>query len=233
MLEGLKDFFAAAAVVFKQEHSRRWYRQRLQKALVLGLILLIALAIVLGVGMWFGFSFLSTWIAIDWVSGLTGVAFVLVWLVLLYFTSGPITLLLMSTYLSQFGDWERARQATGISMPELEEEKLSVMTLAKSLVRAGTLAVVVLIAAIIGLIPFLVFLPIVVGAYAVAKDWIWMSEEVFAGRPKKQQGAFYVLGLGLVPAILGSLPLVGVATLPILQLACLRCYAISGDSSRS
>ena len=90
---GLSLFWQAFAYILKQPDFRRWYRAQLGKALLWGSIFLVLFASVLAIGFWLVFD-LVLWAEWGvWLSSISGVFLGLLWIVILYFTAGPLSLL--------------------------------------------------------------------------------------------------------------------------------------------
>jgi len=223
MFKGLSDFVTAVRILLTEEKARRWYFQRLMGALALGLFLLFLFIASSAALLWYLYQSQGMWLPAGQLREWVGATAVVLWLILIYFISGPMSLLIMTVYLTQWGEWENLRAVVPIELPEFEES-FAVGHLFISLYRALGLVFLILLSSLLGLIPFLVFVPFIVSAFTLGKDWIWTADELYIHQIPKQTKLGYALGLGLFPALLASIPVLGVATLPALQFASLLRY---------
>ncbi len=191
---------------------RRWLFSQLRKAFSVGVFGLILSYSALAMGFFLIFnwwSFESYW---AWA---TGLGLGLVWLLLLFFGAGPITLLLASFYLSNRANWKLLSEVSGQVFEEgLPRRKVSFWM-------SFLLFLALVLAIPFGFFPLLIWLNFLITSYILAQEWIWATEENFGIRPRS---FFYKLGLGLVPAICAIIPILGVLILPFLQIASLWNY---------
>ncbi|MGA0164603.1 MAG: hypothetical protein ACO3LE_10245 [Bdellovibrionota bacterium] len=212
MILGLRDFILACLFLLRSRQRQKWLFSQFSRAFFVGILGLILSFSGLALGFWFlleSFNFES------YGAWATGLGLGVIWLLLLVFGAGPITLLLASFYLSNRANWAALNEASDKSFYEIPPKRKI------SLWRSLALLLVVLIALPFGLIPFLVWINVFVAAYALAQEWIWAVEENFGVR---QKSFFYKLGLGLLPAIFSLMPFLGVLILPFLQTASLWTY---------
>jgi uncharacterized protein involved in cysteine biosynthesis len=225
-LDGLKAFFAATSLIFREPALRRWYRKRLFKAIVLGLIVLFTVLLILGFGIFSVAEWSPTVIPMEWLQQLLVIAIGVMASVVVYFTAGPVALLIVGLYLSQVGDWDELKKAMP-SLPPLKER----VSLVRDITNTLSLALIVLAVSVISLIPIFSILSLLVAAYALGRDWCWTADSVVDHTQRRPVGAAYVLGLGLIPALVATIPVVGTALLPIVQIASLMRYS-SADPHR-
>lgn len=220
---GLRDFFSALTLLLANPRARVWYLKRLGKALILGTILLILLILAFAILLWQAYEALIPFIPNEWVqtavlAGGSVLLGLIGWL-----SAGPVAMLIMGIYLSQFGRWQELREALPpdlIRFPPFEDSS----SLAQSILNASLLTSLVLICAVIAFIPFLSIIVLFVPAFALGKDWCWTADEQFGNQRRAKSPFLYCVGLGLVPALIASIPLLGVLSVPILQLAGLIRY---------
>lgn len=222
---GIHDFLEAFLLILRSPRLRAWYFKRLIRAAVIGIFVLVFFLIVLAASVWALFQHFSYLLPADWMLGVLGVGLTILWGLGLYFTVGPVSLLFMNLLLSQFGEWKELRAAMPIQIHEFSAEG-NLKSIWDSLLKALGLSLLIIIASIFAFFPILVFIPFLVAAYSLSKDWIWMTEEVFVEEEKISASASYCIGLGIIPAIAASIPILGVASLPVLQVACLKKYSL-------
>jgi hypothetical protein len=143
-------------------------------------------------------------------------------IIVVYFTAGPIALLFVGLYLSQVGDWGELQRALP-QLPALKERT----SLLRDLTNTLSLAVIVLAVSVIALIPLFSILSLMIAAYSLGRDWCWTADALVDEGRRRPVGGAYVLGLGMVPALVATIPVLGVALLPVIQLASLMRYANS------
>lgn len=220
---GLLHFVHATQLIWEKKELRAWYLRRLPKAFVIGLLFLVMSLAIFSFVMWGVFSFASGYFSFDWVAGVLGVFLALLWLAALYFSVGPITLLFMNVYLTQWTDWNELIRLSGLNVPKIKEKPV-IRSIPQSFSRALGLSALILLVAPFAWIPFLAPLPVLIGSWALGKDWMWTVDDLFDGQRVRNRTALYCLGLGLVPSALASIPIIGVASLPIIQIASLIRY---------
>ncbi|TVQ81365.1 MAG: hypothetical protein EA369_00165 [Bradymonadales bacterium] len=221
---GLALFFRAAAKIFSDRKARGLYMAQVLRSLVFGLIFWALTCVLFGILLWFLFKEFQNWIPWMWVEGMTGVGLVLIWLFVSYFFTGPITLLIVGLYLSQVTPWQKMQQDFDLELPPIQEPPLF-QTIVLSLWRGILLIFVIAIGAILAVIPPLFLISPLFAAYALGKDWLWSVRDLFRFKKVSSQADWtFCMGTGLLPSLLSSIPLVGLLTLPILQVATLMRF---------
>jgi len=227
---GILDFIAALKSILTSAELRRWYLRHLISAFVISLFLLIT---VFG-GFAFGLKLFheqivlwTPWVWFDWGSL---VLLAIIWAIILIFTAGPISMLIMNVYFMQVTDWNKMKSLLNLPLLRVQDA-LQLGFLLRSIIRAVFLSLVVLISALASFIPYLIFIPILVASYSLSQDWIWTISDAVPNYRLSKRGLTYKLGLGLIPALSASVPFVGVACLPVLEVACLR--AVDMNSLRN
>ncbi len=200
---------------------RRWYRKRLVKAVILGSIVLFTVLVIFGFLIYSLAQWVPGLIPMEWLQQLAIIAIGVVSVIVIYFTAGPLALLFVGLYLSQVGDWDELRQALPKRLPEFKGKTSVVKDVANTL----ALGILVFVVSIFALIPILSFLSLVAAGYSIGRDWCWTADSMIPEAERKPIGASYALGLGLIPALVASIPILGTALLPIIQVASMLRYA--------
>lgn len=219
--EGIRHFIQALRLVLRDQEVRRWYRRRLTRALLLATVLLFTVILIMGSLTYALAGWIPTMIPFDWLSHLAVVAVGVIAIVVIYFSAGPLSLLFIGVYLSQVGDWAELRLALKKPLPEFVGKTALITDIANTIL----LSLLILGMSVLALIPIFSFFSLVASAYALGRDWTWTVDGLMDEPKRVRVGMGYALGLGLIPAFVASVPFVGVAVLPILQLACLRRYS--------
>lgn len=225
-LQGIRDFFFAARLLFSHPACRRWYLSRLWKALLLGSVLLLLMMLIFAIILWQLYEFALPYISYPWLEGLLIAGGAVLFGLIGYMSAGPIALLIMGVYMSQIGRWQELSEALpqeALTLPQFEDSS----SLFQSIRNAVLLSLFVFFCAVLSLIPFIAFISIFSGAFALGKDWCWTANEQYRRENRRDSSFLYCTGLGFFPALLASIPIIGVLSIPILQLAGLIRYSNS------
>jgi len=224
---GFAHFFNALGRLMTMPEARSLYFKQLARALSFGIMFWVLTTVLLGVGLWFLFTRYQGYIPWMWVEAATGVGLVVVWLFLAYFSTGPITLIIVSLYLSEVTAWDELAKKFELELPVVQEPHF-LSSVPRVVGRTLFLLLVICVGVLLGLVPLLLFVPPLCAAYALGKDWVWTTRDLFpsaaATRKNRPSDWAYCVGLGLVPSLMSSIPILGLFTLPILQVASLIRY---------
>ena len=161
MILGLRDFIVAALFLFRAKARQKWLFSQLWKAFLTGVLGLIVSYSVLALSFYFLFEMFDLESYGAWAAGL-GLG--LVWVFLLFFGAGPLTLLLASFYLSNRGNWWALKEASNQSFFErLPKRKISLWM-------SPALLVLVLLSIPFSFFPIFVWVSILITAYALAQE---------------------------------------------------------------
>jgi uncharacterized protein involved in cysteine biosynthesis len=222
--DGLWHFLTTFGRILGESGARRLYFRQLFRAFVFGVMFWLLTVCLVGTLLWFLFRHNQEWIPWLWLEAVTGVGFVLVWLVVTYFTTGPITLLLVGIYLSQVTPWKEMEEEFKMDLPPIQEPAFF-RALSLNLVRTLLLVIVIVFGAFLSLIPPLFLVTPFITGYALGKDWVWTARDLFRVRTKLEDSDWaYCIGLGIIPSLFSSMPFLGILCLPILQAASLIPY---------
>lgn len=214
VIRGVSHFIQAFFFLLASPARRAWLISQFLKALLCGLILLFVSFSFLAALLYLAFEY---WNLQSYWAWLTGIGFIIGWGVALFFGAGPIALLGASIYLSERANWRGLRQA---SCDVFQEQGDKVH---HSIWKSIPLVLLMLVALPLGFIPFLAWINILLAAYALGQEWVWAAEEEFG--KNKLVSFTYKMGLGLIPAMIAAVPILGVLSLPFLQTACLWDYS--------
>jgi hypothetical protein len=215
-LEGVAAFCVAAKLALSEATLRRWYLGAVLKTIGLALLTLIALT---GLGIYIAFSYFQS----DWAALLASV----VWVVIMFLVSGVIASVVMDTFISMFssegglraGLWGALRggsvQKRLLWSLRLREFKSLGLSVVASLITIGVMW-----------IPLMVPVAVVFLGFIMARDSFISSERLtyeWGFEPTRLRGfgpsTGFLIGLGIIPAIMSLVPVLGWSGLPILQLA--------------
>lgn len=214
MIRGIFHFLQAASFLMGTEARRRWLMKQFWRALLLGLVLLILVFALLG----WGFTALwSTFQLESYAAWAAGAGLIILWGALFIFGAGPIALLGASLYLSERANWKGLNSASAMAFVEASS------SMQHSFWKSLGLMLLILICLPLSLVPFLAWINVLVAAFALGQEWVWAAEERY-GRSEKTRGPFYKIGIGIIPALVAAIPIVGVLSLPFLQTAALWIY---------
>ena len=202
---------------------RAWYRSRILRAVLAGLLALFSASVIFGFGIMTIIQKIPQWIEVGWLSTLALVGVGVVSGVVVWFTAGPLALLSVGFYLSQIGDWQRLEKASKLRLPRLKDESRWTENLLNTL----ALSALIVFVSLLAFIPIFSLLVILTASYVLARDWCWAADSQIENTQRKPTSFSYLVGLGLLPCLLASVPIIGVALLPVLQLASVLRYEAS------
>lgn len=215
-LSGLWAFGRAVSEVLRNQQIRRWYRSAFFKIILLAVVVLAGL---IGAGSYFLWnSFEQAW---------ASVLVVLAWIIVILYLSGTFARLLLSTLFMVFAGEQSLLRALGFKVPPglaTVSSRRTILRLYRAeytaIFRSVVFGLLALPAMFVPLLlPFaLMLIAWAMGAEALRSAHRVLAENSFEVADKSIPTAFTV-GIGLVPSVLGAVPLVGWAALPVLQLA--------------
>ncbi len=220
LFSGLEAFLRSTSLVIQSPKLRVWYAKRLAFSAVLAIFTWAFFALTMGFGLW---RFMHEMVAITgadlylnekWFQTFV----VLLWMVILFFISGPATLLMGAFFLSNFGQW-RLLEKNLTDAPFLRSDMKE--NLFRKMIRLVFLLVIVLVATALEIFPPLILVSVPLIALSLGLEWQMTAAEEFGPLPKSKA---YLIGVGLVPATLTSLPLISLFLLPLMQVAATLPY---------
>lgn len=216
-VSGLKFFFESTSLVFSTSETRSWYFNQLKKALFVGLLVLgIVGVLLIGLFTWL-VSFLGLVLESQWLEIITSFGVGIFGIFIFIFAAGPVSLLVMNTYLTEFTNWQNLQKTFGFKAFSLED-RFRPNRVLRSVFRGAVLIVFLIPAFLIGLIPGLFFVPMMLTSYGLAKEWFWTIDDMLPDqRQPEQTSVLYSVGFALIPVMLSPIPFVGISSLPILQ----------------
>jgi len=165
-------------------------------------------------------------IPFDWLAQLALITVGVVAAIVIYFTAGPLALLFVGLYLSLVGDWDELKAALPPGLPEFNQKSEAW----KDIQNTAGLAIFLLAVSVLALFPLLSFLSFVAAAFSLGKDWCWSCDSLIDPKFRKHTPAAYAFGIGFIPALVATIPIIGPAALPIIQVAGLLRYADSHEN---
>lgn len=222
-LKGLSDFFSSLQFLSSNALGRAWFISRLWKALLIAFIFSLIIFLGFGGALAAGFYQVSELLPYAWLDVVSGALLGIIFVLALYFSLGPIVLLIVSLSLSQWGEWSALQRIEKLQIKNYEEH-LDLKDLFLSILRALGLGVVIAFSAVLGLFPPLLIVTWFLSSYAIGREWVWTSDELYMTSSRRKASFLYCAGLGAVPALLAGIPVLGVVSIPILQLASLFRY---------
>jgi len=190
------------------------------RALILGTVVTFVVMVIYGFAIYSLAQWLPGVIPFEWVAQIALITVGVVAAIVIYFTAGPLALLIVGLYLSLVGDWDELKAAFPGQLPELKDRG----TMIKDVQNTVGLALLLLAVSLLSLVPLLSLLSFAAAAFSLGKDWCWSSDELVSPAERKTTSATYAFGMGFIPALVASIPLLGPAMLPIIQVAGLLRY---------
>jgi len=214
-LLGLKFFLSSTVSLFKKPLIFAWFRKLSLVSLVVALFVLI---VCLALGAW-GISNLAN----HWIADVGAV----LWIFALLFFSGSLCMILMSVFVSLFGSERQLLRAITEDL-SLELDKAVFGDLKREWLGTLISSIAALLAWPFFLFPFLFPIGLLLLSWAFGRESLFAANRIWhqAGRKtfldKEKPKMAFCLGLGVGPAVISVVPVLGWAMWPLLLISALR-----------
>jgi len=219
---GLSDFSKAFTLCMNRKELYPWYKKVSLRAFALAFVVLIVLLFLGGFGIK---AAISAWVAQTMWADITMYFLTILWIIAVFWFSGTITTSLMMLFVGALLDEEKLIAKLKncdrhhIKKAKWKDVRLEIWVVLRSILIA-------IFTFPLFLIPFLIPLAILINAWAMGWEALKFGQKLIhqAGEQTFEEenqsyGGFYAMGLGVMASGLLIIPILGWATIPILQVS--------------